>query len=101
MLIGIRPTVDFAFKQMLGNPDHPAVTIHFLNAVLGDHPRIVNVKILNPFLERESIGDKLSILDILAEDDHGRKLNIEMQTTIPLGMTQRLTYHVPASTLRK
>ena len=35
MVIGIRPTVDFEFKLMFGSPDHLSVTIHFLNAVLG------------------------------------------------------------------
>lgn len=38
MAIGISPTVDFAFKLMLGNPDHTGVTVHFLNAVLEDQP---------------------------------------------------------------
>lgn len=32
MMLKIDPKVDFAFKMMLGHPEHPAVTIHFLNA---------------------------------------------------------------------
>lgn len=35
MAIGIDPTVDYAFKVMLGNPRHPGITLHFLNAILG------------------------------------------------------------------
>ena len=91
--IGINPTVDFAFKMMLGNPAHPNVTIHFLNAILGVHPKITQVEFLNPFLGKETDDDKLSVLDILATDEHGRKLNIEVQTTLPAGMAQRLTYY--------
>jgi hypothetical protein len=34
MKIGINPTVDFACKRLLGSPNHPAITLHFLNAVL-------------------------------------------------------------------
>ena len=75
MAIGISPTVDFAFKLMLGSPEHSRVTIHFLNAILDDQPRITHVKILNPFLGKELEDDKLSILDVLATDEHGRMLN--------------------------
>ena len=80
MAIGVSPTVDFAFKVMLGNPEHTGVTIHFLNSILDDQPRITQVEILNPFLGKESDDDKLSVLDILATDEHGRLLNIETQS---------------------
>lgn len=93
MAIGISPTVDFAFKLMLGSPEHSGVTIHFLNAILTGQPKISYVEILNPFLGKDSDDDKLSILDILATDEHGRLLNIEMQTSLPAGMSQRLAYY--------
>ena len=93
MAIGISPTVDFAFKLMLGSPEHSRVTIHFLNSVLVDQPKITHVEILNSFLGKVSDDDKLSILDILATDEHGRLLNIEMQTSLPAGMSQRLAYY--------
>jgi hypothetical protein len=50
-MIGINPTVDFAFKMLLGSPDHPAVTLHFINAILGGNPGIAEVTILNPIVE--------------------------------------------------
>jgi predicted transposase/invertase (TIGR01784 family) len=96
MAIGISPLVDFAFKLMLGSPDHSGITIHFLNSILVSQPRITQVKFQNPFLDKESDDDKLSVLDILATDEYGRQLNIEMQTSLPAGMTQRLTYYVSA-----
>lgn len=96
MAIGISPLVDFAFKLMLGNPEHSGITIHFLNSILVGQPRITQVKFQNPFLDKESDDDKLSVLDILATDEHGRQLNIEMQTSLPAGMSQRLTYYVSA-----
>lgn len=94
MAIGISPLVDFAFKLILGSPEHSGITIHFLNSILVGQPRITQVTFQNPFLDRESDDDKLSVLDILATDEHGRQLNIEMQTSLPAGMTQRLTYYV-------
>ncbi len=96
MAIGISPLVDFAFKLVLGNPEHSGITIHFLNSILVGQPRITHVKFQNPFLDKESDDDKLSVLDILATDEHGRQLNIEMQTSLPAGMSQRLTYYVSA-----
>jgi predicted transposase/invertase (TIGR01784 family) len=96
MAIGISPLVDFAFKLMLGSPEHSGITIHFLNSILVGQPKITQVKFQNPFLDKESDDDKLSVLDILATDEYGRQLNIEMQTSLPAGMSQRLTYYVSA-----
>lgn len=64
MSIGIDPLIDFACKKLLGSPEHPAITLHFLNAILGGRPRITNVEILNPIIEKEFEDDKYAILDI-------------------------------------
>ena len=93
MAIGIDPTVDFAFKRLLGSPEHPAITLHFLNAVLGGDPVITEVEILNPIMDKEESADKLSILDVLARDATGRLYDIEMQTSLPAGLPERLTYY--------
>jgi hypothetical protein len=69
MVIGIDPTVDFAFKKLQGSRDHPALTISFINAVLGGTPLITGVEILNPFLDKGFEDDKLTILDVKARDD--------------------------------
>ena len=93
MAIGIDPTVDYAFKQVLGSPEHPAITLHFLNAVFGDEIEVTEVEILNPILGKEDDTDKLSILDVLARDSTGRLFDIEMQTSLPAGLPQRLAYY--------
>ena len=93
MAIGIRPTVDYAFKLLFGSPEHSRVTIHFLNAILGHMLRIAQVTIQNPFLGKEGEDDKFSVLDIRATNEYGRQFNIEMQSTLPAGMAQRLIYY--------
>ena len=93
MAIGIDPTVDFACKRVLGSPEHPAITLHFLNAVLQFPSPIREVQILNPTIEKEHDDDKWSLLDILASDEQGRMYDIEVQTTRPLGLRQRLAYY--------
>jgi predicted transposase/invertase (TIGR01784 family) len=90
MAIGISPIVDFAFKLMLGSPEHFRVTLHFLNAILGGNPMITQVVFLNPFQGKNFDNDKLSILDILAIDEFGRRLNIEMQSSATTELPQRL-----------
>jgi predicted transposase/invertase (TIGR01784 family) len=97
MAIGISPLVDYAFKLMLGSPEHSGITVHFLNAILIGQPKVTQVTFLNPILDMESDDDKLAVLDILATDEHGRRLNIEMQTSAPLGMSKRLTYYLSSS----
>ncbi len=39
----VDPRVDFASKKMLGSPEHPAVTIHFLNSILKPKDPVVDV----------------------------------------------------------
>ena len=92
-VIGIDPLVDFAFKLLLGSPEHAGVTVHFLNAILGTSPRIKRVFFKNPIQGKGYDDDKLLILDILAEDEEGRQYNIEVQTTVPAGLSQRLTFY--------
>ena len=93
MLIEIDPTVDFACKLLLGNPDFPDITIHFLNAILRLPAPIVSVEIVNPIVWKEFEADKLSILDILAIDNADRRLNVEVQRTKSSWLPQRLTYY--------
>ena len=93
-VLGVDPTVDFAFKRMFGSVEHVRVLIHFLNAVLVGQARITGVRLLDPQLSKASPVDKPSILDILATDEHGRLLNIEVQTSLPAGLSQRLVYYV-------
>ena len=92
--IGINPMVDFVFKLLLGSPEHAAVTIHFLRALLGKQLTIGRVEFQNPTLGKDHPDDKWVILDILVTDDEGRKYNIEMQTSVPAGQRKRLAFYL-------
>lgn len=78
---------------MLGSPNHPAVTIHFLNAILQPSFPITEVQILNPIQGKERPDDKLVVLDILAKDAAYRQFNVEMQTTLPVALNKRLAFY--------
>ena len=101
MPLGIDPRVDFACKLMLGSPDHPAVTIHFLNSMLRPKVPVVEVEILNPLVGKDRSEDKLIVLDVLARDSWGRRFNIEMQTRLPLSFPNRLLFYNCKNFLRQ
>ena len=58
MPLGIRPTVDFAFKKIFGTPENRQALIGLLNAVLQLPRPIEDVQILNPFSYQEFAEDK-------------------------------------------
>lgn len=93
MPLGIKPTVDFAFKKIFGSPENVQALIGLLNAILELPDPIRHVTILNPFSYQEFTEDKLIVLDIRARDSAGRWLNIEMQVSIVSGLTERLVYY--------
>ena len=78
MLMDLR--VDYAFKLLFGAGD-TLFLISLLNAIFANKsiPRIIkSLTIINPFLEKYSKGDKLSILDIRAQLDDGSQTLVEM-----------------------
>jgi len=93
MPIGVKPTVDFAFKKIFGSLDNSLSLIGLLNAILQLPEPITEVEIVNPFSYQEFVGDKLVVLDVRARDSTGRWLNVEMQVTVTDGLLPRLTYY--------
>ena len=93
MPLGIRPTVDFVFKLLFGSLENTDLLIHLLNAVLQPESLIEEVEILNPFNDKMFEDDKLSIVDVKARDAAGSWYVIEVQTTIPNGLRNRLVFY--------
>jgi predicted transposase/invertase (TIGR01784 family) len=85
-------TVDFAFKALFApNPD---LLLNLLNAFpcfQGDN-RIQNLKVLNPEIPKELSNEKLSILDIKAENEKGEHVLIEMQAFPQSSFPKRALY---------
>ncbi len=93
MPLGIRPTVDFAFKKIFGSPQNSAALIALLNAILDFETPIVAVQILNPFSYQEFAESKLVVLDVRCRDSAERWLNVEMQVSVYAGLIERLVYY--------
>src|SRR5438132_13944113 len=81
MILGINPTVDYAFKHMLGRESTRPILMNVLDSVLQPAlgHSIREIELLNPFNPKEALDDKLSILDIQDCDQSGRQVNVEMQ----------------------
>lgn len=90
----IDPTVDCIFKAVLGKEENKNLLLHFLNAVLKlEGPaHIHDVVMMNPYNEREFESDKLSIVDIKARDDQGKRYQIEIQLVLHAGLPARILY---------
>lgn len=93
MILGIKPTVDFAFKKIFGSPQNSAALIGLLNAILALKHPIVSVEILNPFSYQEFADSRMIVLDVRCRDSSGRYLNVEMQVSVYPGLVERLTYY--------
>lgn len=100
MPIGINPLVDYAFKMLFGNELNKAITIHFLNSVLTGQSPIVSISFPNPIRGKQTADGKLVILDVLAVDQLGRQINIEVQMSLPAGMAQRMVFYTADTYVR-
>lgn len=93
MPLGIKPTVDFAFKKIFGSPQNSLALMGLLNAILDFDRPIESAEVLNPFNYQEFAESKLIVLDVRCRDTSGRLLNVEMQVSHQSGLLQRLMYY--------
>jgi predicted transposase/invertase (TIGR01784 family) len=95
MILGIDPKVDYAFKHLLGREATRPLLINMINSVLNPPPghQLQDIELLNPFNPKETLDDKLSILDIKARDQLGRQFNVEMQMLAYRYYEKRILYY--------
>ena len=86
-------TSDFIFRTLFTRS--PDLLIDLTNSILQlpFEKKIIKINILNPEIPREYITDKMSILDIKAEDSSGRLFNIEMQAFSQGYFVKRALYY--------
>jgi predicted transposase/invertase (TIGR01784 family) len=87
------PKVDYAFKWVYGVPRNADILVHLLNAILRPEVPIRSVEILNPFSDKDSVEDKLNVLDVRAQDELGRLFDIEMQLLLPMHFKGRILHY--------
>lgn len=86
------PKNDFVFKRLFA--DAPDLLAALINAVRSADPPVQVVEVLNPRIEPAELLGKYIVLDILAEDEHGRRYNIEMQVRREKAWSARSVYYL-------
>lgn len=89
----INPKVDFAFKKLFGSEENKDLLISFINSILSEDEQIKNIQLKNPYNIANYKSDKMSILDIKAEDENGVWYDIEMQLAEQVFYEKRAFYY--------
>ena len=89
----INPRVDIAFKKIFGVEENKDLLISLVNSIVDETDRIVEVTILNPYNPKHFKGDKLSIVDIKAIGETGKRYNIEIQISDEADYDKRALYY--------
>ncbi len=86
---------DLIFKFVFGHEKNEKILRALLNAILGlEGPeRIVKLTFINTFNLQEYVKDKLTILDVKAEDNTGRRYNVEMQVESDPSYINKVIYY--------
>ncbi|OPH54932.1 hypothetical protein BC351_29855 [Paenibacillus ferrarius] len=89
------PKVDFVFKRIFGVEENKDVLLDFLNVTLREsEPRpLTDIHILNPYIDKNALHDKLSILDVHARTADGKQVNIEIQLFNRYDIEKRTLYY--------
>lgn len=89
----IDPRVDLAFKKIFGVEENKDLLIELVNSIVGEEDQVKDVTLLNPYNPKNFRQDKLSILDIKAEGESGKRYNIEIQISDEADYDKRALYY--------
>ena len=89
----LNPKVDIAFKKIFGVEENKDLLISLINSIVSEEDRVAEVTLLNPYNLKSFKEDKLSILDIKAQGENGKKFNIEIQISDEADYDKRALYY--------
>jgi predicted transposase/invertase (TIGR01784 family) len=91
----LNPRNDVAFKRIFGMEKNKDILLDFLNDILNKQGKetIVSISFLNPALDPSILAEKRSIVDVLCEDQLGRRYIVEMQVANVRGFEKRAQYY--------
>src|SRR3990167_4133353 len=89
----ISPRVDIAFKKIFGVEENKDLLILLINSIVSEENQVVEVTLLNPYNAKNFKKDKLSILDIKAKGEDGKRFNIEIQIADEADYHKRALYY--------
>jgi len=87
------PTLDVVFKLLFAHVNNRDILIALLTAVLKPSVPIDTVDVLNPEIPKDLPADRGAVLDIHVRLVDGRHIDVEMQSELRSGLTQRFLYY--------
>lgn len=93
MTSNISPKVDLAFKKIFGVEENKDLLISLINSIVSEEDQVTEVTLLNPYNIQNFKNDKLSVLDIKAKGQSGKKFNIEIQISDEADYDKRALYY--------
>jgi predicted transposase/invertase (TIGR01784 family) len=89
----ISPRVDLAFKKIFGVEENKDLLISLINSIVGTEDQVSDITLLNPYNPKNFRQDKLSILDVKATNQDGKRFNIEIQISDEADYDKRALYY--------
>lgn len=89
------PKVDFVFKRIFGSEENKDVLLAFLNETFkaSQGELLKEITLVNPYIDKNALDDKLSILDIRAVTEDRKQINIEIQLFNHHNIEKRTLYY--------
>ena len=87
------PKLDVVFKLLFAQAKNRDILIALLTAVLQPTAAIESVVVINPEIPKDLPADRGAVLDIHVRLADGRHIDVEMQSELHLGLTQRFLYY--------
>ena len=89
----ITPRVDLAFKKIFGVEENKDLLISLINSIVSKEDQVAEISLLNPYNPKSFRNDKLSIMDIKARGNDGKRVNIEIQISDEADYNKRALYY--------
>ncbi len=89
----VNPFTDFGFKKIFGEEASKPLLIDFLNALLSQQPKIVDLTFKNAEQLGQTEADRKAIYDIYCENSLGEKFIVELQKAKQNYFKERTIYY--------
>ena len=88
----LSPKLDVVFQALFGEAGNERITKAFLQEILKEKIDKIELNV-NPILRRETIEDKMGILDVVARINNKENVDIEMQMISNEKLPERILYY--------
>jgi predicted transposase/invertase (TIGR01784 family) len=89
----INPFTDYGFKKIFGEEASKPLLIDFLNALLPERNKIINLSFKNTEQLGQTEADRKAIYDIYCENENGEKFIVELQKAKQNYFKERTIYY--------